>query len=402
MTTFIRQSLILAGKDTKIFFRDRFAVVFAFAFPLLFTLGFTLALGGILPEDEPLQVTLVTQEVGEDTLSRQIIDGLAEDDRLTVNELDYGEARREVEAGTLAGFIAFPAGFTGGIIEGAPVALDVVLNADSPEDAAALEALAGSIARRVSNVQTVILALGLLSDEVDAANLASAWTRLPQITDVSSTQLVSFPEEQVGDIERPNASNFTLSGYLTMFIFFAAALGAEAIARERRSQTLERLLTNGVRRESIILGKFLTGAYRGVMQVAVLWGVGIVAFGIDLGSSPLAVIIVSLAVVFTSSAFGVMLAALVRTAQGASSAGVLVSLVLAPLGGSWWPLFITPDWMQALGKLTPHGWANTAFNNLMLFDADFGDVVVNMAAVAAFGVVFLIVAFTRFKLSDVS
>ena len=73
-----------------------------------------------------------------------------------------------------------------------------------------------------------------------------------------------------------------------------------------------------------------------------------------------------------------MLAALVRTAEGASSAGVLVSLVLAPLGGSWWPLFITPDWMQALGKLTPHGWANTAFNNLMLFHADFGDVVINM------------------------
>ena len=161
-------------------------------------------------------------------------------------------------------------------------------------------------------------------------------------------------------------------------------------------------MTNGVRRESIIFGKFLTGTYRGVKQVAVLWGVGIVAFGIDLGASPLAVILISLAIVFTSSSFGVMLAALVRTAEGASSAGVLVSLVLAPLGGSWWPLFITPDWMQALGKLTPHGWANTAFNNLMLFHADFGDVVINIVAVAAFGVVFLIVAFTRFRLSDVS
>ena len=52
MRTFIRQSLLLASKDTKIFFRDRFAVVFAFAFPLLFTLGFTLALGGILSDDE--------------------------------------------------------------------------------------------------------------------------------------------------------------------------------------------------------------------------------------------------------------------------------------------------------------------------------------------------------------
>ena len=402
MRTFIRQSLLLASKDTKIFFRDRFAVVFAFAFPLLFTLGFTLALGGILSDDETLQVTLVTREEGKDSLSRQIIDGLSASDTFAVNEMAYETARREVEAGTLPGFIAFPSRFTeslAGVGGNNTAVLEVVTNADDPEDAAALDALAHTIARQVSDTQLAFLSLSLLPTEVDKE---AAMLRLSELGDFSSKQLVTFPEEQVGDRERPNASNFTLSGYLTMFIFFAAALSAEAIARERRNQTLERLLTNGVRRESIIFGKFLTGTYRGVMQVAVLWGVGIVAFGIDLGASPLAVILISLAIVFTSSSFGVMLAALVRTAEGASSVGVLVSLVLAPLGGSWWPLFITPDWMQALGKLTPHGWANTAFNNLMLFHADFGDVVINMVAVAAFGVVFLIVAFTRFRLSDVS
>lgn len=398
--TFVRQSLLLAGKDTRIFFKDRFAVVFAFAFPLLFTLGFTLALGGILSEDEPLEITLVTREEGEGSLSRQITDGLAAGDTFTIEELDYDAARGQVEDGALTGFIAFSSGFTDSLMSGDGTAvLEVVTNPDDPEGSAALDAVANTIARQVSNAQLAVLSVTRLPPEADPVTVMQ---RLPDFADPASTQLVSFPEEQVGERERPNAGNFTLSGYLTMFIFFAAALSAEAIARERKNQTLERLLTNGVLRESIIFGKFLMGAYRGVMQVVVLWGVGIVAFGIDLGSSPLAVILVSLAIVFTSSAFGVMLAALVRTAEGASSAGVLASLVLAPLGGSWWPLFITPDWMQALGKLTPHGWANTAFNNLMLFDAGFGDVVVNMVAVAAFGVVFLIVAFTRFRLSDVS
>ncbi len=398
--TFVRQSLLLAGKDTRIFFKDRFAVVFAFAFPLLFTLGFTLALGGILSDDETLEITLVTREEGQESLSRQIIDGLAAGDTFTIEELDYDAARREVEAGALPGFIAFSAGFTDSLMGGdGTTVLEVVTNPDNPEDAAALEAVANTIARQVSNAQLAVLSVTLLPPEADPLTVMQ---RLPDFADPASTQLVSFTDEQVGERERPNASNFTLSGYLTMFIFFAAALSAEAIARERKNQTLERLLTNGVLRESIIFGKFLMGTYRGVMQVVVLWGVGIVAFGIDLGSSPLAVILISLVVVFTSSAFGVMLAALVRTAEGASSAGVLASLVLAPLGGSWWPLFITPDWMQALGKLTPHGWANTAFNNLMLFDAGFGDVVMNMVAVTAFGVAFLIVAFTRFRLSDVS
>lgn len=399
MRTFFRQSLILAGKDTKIFFKDRFAVVFAFVFPLVFTLGFSLALAGFLREDELTEVTLVTREEQEDSLSRQIINGLAASDTFTVNELDYDAARRSVEAGTLPGYISFPAGFTDSVTSVAgrsPAVLEVVSNADNPDDAAVLEALARTIALRMSNLQTAVLSLGLLPPEVDRA---TAMLRLSEFADPMPPRLVAFPEERIGDVEFPNASNFTLPGYLTMFIFFAAALSAGAIARERRNQTLERLMTNGVRRESIIFGKFLTAAYRGVMQVAVLWGVGVVVFRIDFGSSPPAVVLVSLAVVFTSSAFGVMLASLVRTAEGASAAAVLASLVLAPLGGSWWPLFITPDWMQRLGKLTPHGWANTAFNNLMLFDADFTDVLANIAAVAAFGVVFLLVAFTRFRLS---
>jgi ABC-2 type transport system permease protein len=78
---------------------------------------------------------------------------------------------------------------------------------------------------------------------------------------------------------------------------------------------------------------------------------------------------------------------------------VLASLVLAPVGGCWWPLFVTPEWMQTLARITPHGWANTAFNKLMLFGAGGGDVVLEMAALAGFGAVFLAIAFVRFRLS---
>ena len=212
MRTFIRQSLLLASKDTKIFFRDRFAVVFAFAFPLLFTLGFTLALGGVLSGDEPLEVTLATQEDREDGLSRQIIDGLAAGDTFAVNEMDYETARQEVEAGTLPGFIAFPSRFTeslAGVSGNNTAVLEVVTNADDPEDAAALDALAHTIARQVSDTQLVFLSLNLLPEEVDQA---AAMQRLPDFSDLSSTQLVSFPEEQVGDIERPNASTSRCRG----------------------------------------------------------------------------------------------------------------------------------------------------------------------------------------------
>lgn len=399
MRNVIRQSLILSAKDTKIFFKDRFAVLFAFLFPLLFTLGFSLMMSGVGPDDERMSLTVAVQE-GPDGMSRRIIDEMSASGAFDVRELDYSEAYEAVTAGELSGFIAFPDGFTDSFIQGVPTAIEVVSSGDDRGDLAALRGAARSIASRAANVQTASRAaveLGLGAD-----GPASAARGLANIAELASASLIDFPEEQVGEVEPFNVTNFVLPGYLTMFIFFAAAMSAEFIVRERQSQTLERMISNGVRRESVVLGKFLTAAYRGLMQVLVLWGIGIAAFRIDFGASPAAIVAVSLAMVFAASAFGVMLASIVRTVRAATAAGVLASLILAPLGGSWWPLFITPDWMQTLGKFTPHGWANTAFNNLMLFGAEFADVWTSIAALAGFGAVFLLIAFARFRLSDVA
>jgi len=80
---------------------------------------------------------------------------------------------------------------------------------------------------------------------------------------------------------------------------------------------------------------------------------------------------------------------------------VLTSLVLAPLGGCWWPLFITPRWLQFMAKITPHAWATTGFNKLMVFGADFSAVVPEMSVLIVFASVFGIIAIWRFRTSAV-
>ena len=156
-------------------------------------------------------------------------------------------------------------------------------------------------------------------------------------------------------------------------------------------------MSNGARRESIVLGKFIGTAYRAAAQLAVMWLAGVLIFDIYLGIAPVAVIAISVLMALSSAAFGVLLASFVRSVQAAGSAGVLTSLVLAPIGGCWWPLFIAPQWMQTLAKLTPHGWANVGFNKLMLFGAEASEVTQELAALAAFGVAFLAIALWRFR-----
>jgi ABC-2 type transport system permease protein len=184
-----------------------------------------------------------------------------------------------------------------------------------------------------------------------------------------------------------------------MFVFFASALMAESIVRERKNNTLERMLASSVRRETILGGIFASAALRGLIQIVIFWGVGILAFHVDMGLSPAAVIILSILMVIMSSAFSLMLATLARTQRSASSLAVITSLVLAPLGGCWWPLFLYPQWLQNIAKVTPHAWATDGFNKIMIFGANFSAAVPSMVALLVFTLIFGLIAVWRFRTS---
>ena len=394
MRVVLRQATLIAVKDTRIFFKDKFAVGFAFLFPFLFVVGFMFALGGQGPEDEPLQLVLAIQEE-EGGLTSQIVGGLADESGAgAITVMAYEEALAAVESGELAGFVSFPTEFSQSFMSGVPTRLEVVVGDGSPETQAALYGFARSVATQFSQGTVAFSSIAQLS------GMGQGGFQFPTVQQDDFAPLIGFEVERVGDIEPFQPSNFTLPAYLTMFLFFTAAMSAETIARERQSHTLERLVSNGTRRESVIVGKFAGTLFRGIAQLGVMWAVGILAFGIDLGASPAAVIIISMLMALASATFGVMLASFATNVQAASALGPLTALVLAPIGGCWWPLFITPQWMQSLAKLTPHGWANGGFNKLMLFGAEFGDVTQEMVALAGFGVVFMAVALWRFRMSS--
>ena len=276
----------------------------------------------------------------------------------------------------------------------------MVVADDTPDAEAALTGFAQEVAGRFTETQIATRAAAALAPQPPDGSRHEPAAPQGKVAAESRGNLapaVGLEFERVGEVIPFRASNFTLPAYLTMFVFFSAALSAEAIARERQNQTLERLISNGTRRESIVLGKFIGTGYRAVAQLVVMWLAGVLIFDIYLGIAPVAVIAISLLMALASAAFGVLLASFVRNVQAAGTAGVLASLVLAPIGGCWWPLFIAPQWMQSLARLTPHGWANGGFNKLMLFGAEANEVTQELGALAAFGAVFLAIALWRFR-----
>ena len=391
----LRQAVLISFKDTTQWRRDIWGFVLTLVFPMAFATAFFFFLTPVFEEvaedTGPPTITVTTKETSEAALSRLIVAWMSADqdaERATIEYVDFGEATRMLEDGELPGFMAFSEDFTEGVTTGLGSGITVHTSGD-PETDALLVAVAESVADQLGQQAVVLTALNELGGGAAVQTAGPA----------DSGGGPQFVVTNVGNVEPPNAANVTVPGYLVMFVFMSAAFTALTLAMERESGTLERLATSGAGTLASVTGKFLGSVYRGLIQVVILGLFGTLIFGMTLGESPGATVVVALLMVLASSAFGVMLASIFKTVKSAPPAAVLVSLVAAPLGGSWWPLFILSDWMRGLALLTPHGWANTAFNRLMLFGGDFESVMFEMLALAGFAVGFIAVAVWRFRVA---
>ncbi len=405
----LRHAWFIGLNDVRLFITDRLAVGMFILFPFLFIVMFKLLLGNVGSADNRIELHLATQET--DGISVHLIQGMVTADEsklqpgqpLLVWDQDYNLAKANVESGKTSGLLAFPADFTHSVQAGQATNLQVIVQADSANTRMALNGLAQSVASQIGSQAVEIKSVATLLTQ-SGANQADIQKAVAQIilrdnSDSSAPSPITFQVQNIGAVKPFNASSFVVPGYLVMFVFFAAAMGSIAIIRERQNHTLERLLASSVRKESMLGGYFLGGVFRGLIQIAIFWAVGILVFRVDVGASPGGVIGLSLLVVLMAASFSLMLATVVKTDRAASALGVLCSLFLAALGGCWWPLFIEPQWMQFLAKITPQGWANEGFNKLMLFGGTAGDALWQMVALVGFAAAFIIVAVINFRTS---
>jgi ABC-2 type transport system permease protein len=405
----LRRIFFIAHNNLRLFLTDRLAVAMFILFPFLFIIMFNLLLGNTGTEDTRMKLHLTTRE--PDGISLHLIQSMATTDEsklapgepVIVWEKDYDKARANVEDKKLEGFLAFPADFTEKVMAGKNTNIEIVVQAEATSTRMALNGLAQSISSSIGADTVEIKSVVALSTQqgTGPSEIQKAIASIIQSQSMESEQLklITYQAESVGEVKAVNVSSFVVPGYLVMFVFFAAAIASVDIIKERQNHTLERLLASSVRKESLLGGNYLGAVFRGLVQIAIFWAMGILVFHVDLGVAPWATILISLLMVLMAAAFSVMLATLVRTERSASAIAVLTSLLLAPLGGCWWPLFITPQWMQFLSKITPHGWANDGFNKLMLFGANAGDVVWPLVALAGFAVAFMAIAIINFRTS---
>jgi ABC-2 type transport system permease protein len=188
----------------------------------------------------------------------------------------------------------------------------------------------------------------------------------------------------------------SVPGMGTMFVLMTLFGGMSALIVERQQWTLQRLAVMPVSRRTLLLGKILARFCLGLVQFLVVFIVG-AALGMNFGKDPLALLLLVIVYTLTVTALTFAVGPGLKTPAQASGLGLLLTLTLAPIGGAWWPMEISPKFMQVIGHISPIAWAMDGFTALTYNGAHLADIWLPLTVLAGMTVILFLIAIPRFR-----
>ena len=258
------------------------------------------------------------------------------------------------------------------------------------------------VAARLSTQMVESLGFGtgpeLYADQLAAVKASWADTLPVQATTEFTQRNDKLNDKHiVGAQVLENGFRLSTPSITVMFVMVSILGMTQALAEERMLGILQRLGMMPVSKAQLLGGKLLSVYVMGLFQFAILFAFGEL-LGVDFGRSPLAVALVAGSYVLAITALALALAALVRTPQQATGIATFAYMVLAPLGGAWWPLTFVPVWMQTLGHISPIAWCLDAFNALIFHQGTLPDVLESVGVLLLFAVVFFVFGVKKFNI----
>jgi ABC-2 type transport system permease protein len=406
-------TLIVIKKDLKIILKDREALAVLFLMPLMFGLIMgTMAqtMGGGDDESGDTRLTVTAYLVNEDAgpYGAQVAAGLKGAGVLDIVELDtVQQADQKVADGAEPAAIVIPADFSQNMATLEPTQVHVIVDPAQKDAARIVSAVmdqavidVGLLGEISYGVSAVIAGLGL-DDQTrqlaEAQTLDSIWS---MVQEIRQQPLIAIKSENTQGEETSNPFSdvaFTIPANATIFAFLLMGFMAKALLTEKEQGSFRRLLASPVHRGSFIAGKMLTYAGVVFLQVAMMFGVGRVAFGMPLGNSPLGLLLLTLAVALAATSLGMLIGALARTSEQGSALGTVLAMVLMAVGGCIMPASKLGEPIYTLSRLTPHAHTMEGFTQLLNRGADLAGILPQLAALVGMSVVFFLVAMRRFE-----
>ncbi|MDP3964149.1 MAG: ABC transporter permease [bacterium] len=308
--------------NIKMLFRDKQALFWSLAFPLLFLVIF-----GLFNFDAPTNFSIAIIDEAQSEQSEQLKFQMLDLEIFTETEIaSREEALETLKDGDLDGIITIPASY--GQFEGV--------------EGAAPEPSVFSVTLDETNQQSAII-VSVLNQFLNELNLQIA----------SAPRLFTIETEGVQGQE-VKYLDFLMPGVLGMAIMFSAIIGiAVGITRYRERKILKRLMATPVKVQSFLMAEVGSYLFLSFMQIALILGVGRIFFGIQVYGSYFYLILVTLVGTIVFLNIGFFIAGMSKTVNTAEAMSNAFTTPMMFLSGVFFSPDMLPGWMERIVDFLP-------------------------------------------------
>jgi ABC-2 type transport system permease protein len=395
--------LDLALKDLSQIFRDKRSLLFLVAMPLIFTLfmGFAYRSGSEDPQaDSRVPLGWVDNDAGG-LLSTQLFQMLSASDSIRLVELEPSAADGAVAKGEVAGALLVPAGYSDKNLAGQGPQLVLIGETTSAAGQAIYQALRTAITKLISSVEIARLDAEATGKAGDPAERQAAFQAASQAWSETDSAGLVHVEMAVAQSESAwygdNPYNQASPGILVQFAIFGLVTSGQILVQERKSRTLQRMISTSMPAWEIVAGHLLAMFSVVFLQVALLVLFGQLALGVNYARQPLGVLMISVALGLWIAAMGLLIGVMVKDDSQVVLFSLMAMFIFSAMGGAWFPLEGSGGAFASIGRLMPSAWAMNGYQNILVRGLGLGSTWLPVLILLAYSLAFFGLAVWRFR-----
>jgi ABC-2 type transport system permease protein len=368
----MRKIFLIGIKDVKIRARDPSSFIMLLVMPLVLILvlgmvfqpswtstPFTIDIA-VLDEDKGEFSKILLEEVfGSGQLKDMVKIKYMESEEEIINEVNKGK----IAAGVIIG-----EEFSQAILTGEDTRIKILADPEQPIKAGVVKNIVEAFTLEVFKRRIIlgtsmgILVAKNLINPAEIQQLIPVW--LSEIENMEELIRMDKKTEKRMD-KNPLAIEYYTVGIAVMYLLFATNAGAETIFQERKNKTLERIKVAPISEREILGGKLFGIFLIALLQFLMILLFTAIFYRVKWGDSILGIIIMIFSSVLAFSGLSTLLAFLTKSEEQIGNIGPALAMIFGFLGGSMWPVFEFPNWLNIISKFTPNRWAIDGFSKLM-------------------------------------
>ncbi len=357
---------ILALKDLDQIVRDRKSLLFLVVMPIVFTLFMGLAFRGSenSAEADPRLKAAWVAETPESVWAGRLYERLAGSNTVNVMRMDADAARRALEAKEVAGIITVPSAF-GGVDEPA-APLTLMADPASPSTQALYRSIQITMTELLSAREIAQLSVDRMPQTDAMAAFETAWSAWGKQAGTQRVVVERAVAPEPEAVFGGNPYNQASPGILVQFAIMGLVSSAQILVQERKTRTLQRLLTTSMRPWEVVAGHMLAMFAVTLAQTLLLVALGQGLLGVNYLRDAGATVLIAMALGLWVACLGLFIGVLARSDDQVVLFSMLAMFVFSAMGGTWFPLEFAGQAFATIGKLLPATWAMIGLQNIVI------------------------------------